>query len=264
MVKLVPNSKVTNQVLGTGIGAVIVGIVVSLTTKPNLTWTNSLLALGSGGFWALGQVGQFISLNKVGVSKAVPISTGFQLIGNTLIGALVFGEWQTSHDYLFGTLAIILLIIGIALTAYVPKKSSHKVAAKDLIFLLVTSMGYWCYSAFPKVVKVNSQDVFLPQMVGFWLGITLYLLFSRQLVAYREKSSWIDTIAGGFWGLGGFIYIIVAQKIGITTAFIFGQQAVVISAICGMTILGEHKSGKELTATILGIIMIVVGAILTV
>lgn len=90
--KKVANSKVTNQVLGQGLGAALIGILVTIFWHGSMNLVTTLWALFSGICWSIGQIGQFISLNKIGVSKAVPISTGFQLIGNTLIGAVIFGE----------------------------------------------------------------------------------------------------------------------------------------------------------------------------
>ena len=88
----------------------------------------------------------------MGVSKTMPISTGLQLIGNTIIGALIFGEWSTINQYVLGTLALILIIIGVVLTTVTRKASSQKTNSKDLLFLLLTTIGYWVYSAFPKAV----------------------------------------------------------------------------------------------------------------
>lgn len=260
--KKVPNSKVTNQVLGQGLGAALIGIIVTLFWHSHLSLFTSLLALLSGISWSIGQIGQFVSLNKIGVSKAVPISTGFQLIGNTIIGAVIFGEWRNTNQYVIGTLAIICIILGIALTAVSDKKQQKKVTLKDMIFLLVTAAGFWGYSAFPKAVNVDPKLIFMPQMFGFCLGIVLYIVSSKNCTTFKEKSTWIDLTAGIIWGLGGLLYIIVAQRIGVTTAFIMGQQAVVISTIGGMLLLKEKKHGKELLCTLLGLVLIISGAIL--
>lgn len=124
----------------------------------------------SGTFWAIGQIGQFVSFTKMGVSKTMPISTGLQLIGNTIIGALIFGEWSTINQYVLGSLALILIIIGVVLTTVTRKASSQKINGKDMMFLLFTTIGYWVYSAFPKAVSASAQSMFLPQMIGILIG----------------------------------------------------------------------------------------------
>lgn len=260
--KKVANSKVTNQVLGQGLGAALIGILVTIFWHGSMNLVTTLWALFSGICWSIGQIGQFISLNKIGVSKAVPISTGFQLIGNTLIGAVIFGEWQRPQQYLLGSIALIMIIAGIALTAVNDKSKRKKVAAQDILFLLVTAAGFWGYSAFPKAIRADAQLVFMPQMIGFCLGIIIYILIRGQAIAFKEKATWLDLSAGIIWGLGGLIYIIVAPKIGVTVAFILGQQAMVISTIGGMLILHEYKHGRELWCTLIGLVMIIFGAIL--
>lgn len=262
IVREVKNSHPANQILGVGIGATIVGIIVTLIQHPTMNLSISLLAMLSGIFWSVGQIGQFISFNRMGVSRTMPISTGLQLIGNTIIGALIFGEWSTVNQYVLGTLALILIIIGVALTTVTRKSSGQKVNAKDLLFLLFTSIGYWVYSAFPKAVNADAQALFLPQTVGILLGASLYILFTRRPKVFIQKATWIDVLAGFAFGIGAYSYIISAQMNGVTSAFIYSQLSVIISTIGGMTLLKEYKHGKELTATLVGLGLIVVGAVL--
>lgn len=141
IVSKVKNSQPTNQILGVGIGATIVGIIVTISQRPAMSLPIFLLSMLSGAFWALSQTGQFVSFTKMGVSKTMPISTGLQLIGNTIIGALIFGEWSNINEYVLGSLALILIIIGVVLTTVTRKKNSQKLASKDSLFLLFTTIG---------------------------------------------------------------------------------------------------------------------------
>ena len=50
-------------------------------------------------------------MRNIGISKTMPLSTGLQLIGNTLIGAIIFGEWTRGSQYLIGTLALVLITL---------------------------------------------------------------------------------------------------------------------------------------------------------
>lgn len=262
IVNKVPKSRPANQIFGLGLGATIVGIIVTLATHPHMSVNIFALSLLSGLFWSVGQIGQFVSYTRIGVSKTMPISTGFQLVGNTIIGVLIFGEWKSQWDYILGIIALILIIIGVALTAIPPTVSTEKLVGKDILFLLATSIGYWIYSAFPKTVHASSEQLFLPQMIGILLGASLYLLFSGQSHAFMEKASWLDLLSGLSWGLGAYTYIVSAQYNGVTAAFIYGQLSVIISTLGGMTLLGEKKEGRELAATLIGLALIVVGAIL--
>ena len=151
IVNKVPASKPSNQILGVGLGATLVGIIVTIAKQPATSLPVFLISLLSGAFWTIGQIGQFISFTKIGVSKTMPISTGLQLVGNTLIGALIFSEWHSQNDFLFGSIALLIIIVGVILTAYTEKDAdeSKKATKKDFLFLILTTVGYLVYSAFP-------------------------------------------------------------------------------------------------------------------
>ena len=103
----IKNGQPANELMGLRTGALIVGIIHP--TNSNLTIFS--LSLISGIFWTIGQSGQFISMRNIGISKTMPLSTGLQLIGNTLIGAIIFGEWTSGSQYLIGTLALVLITL---------------------------------------------------------------------------------------------------------------------------------------------------------
>ncbi|WP_019724462.1 GRP family sugar transporter, partial [Enterococcus mundtii] len=108
----------TNEILGTGIGALLVGLVVQLFMSPGgISITTFLISLLSGAFWVIGQIGQYTTFNLIGVSKTMPISTAMQLVGTSLIGVFAFGEWAGTTGKVIGGVAIVLLVIGSALTA---------------------------------------------------------------------------------------------------------------------------------------------------
>lgn len=264
IVNKVPASKPSNQILGVGLGATLVGIIVTIAKQPATSLPVFLISLLSGAFWTIGQIGQFISFTKIGVSKTMPISTGLQLVGNTLIGALIFSEWHSQNDFLFGSIALLVIIVGVILTAYTEKDAdeSKKATKKDFLFLILTTVGYLVYSAFPKTISANAESMFLPQTLGILLGAVIYLLFSKQQVAFKQKASYLDIFAGIAFGIAAYTYIISAQLNGVTNAFIYGQLSVIISTLGGMTLLGEKQEGKELLTTLAGLALIVVGAVL--
>jgi glucose uptake protein len=191
----VPHSQPTNQILGVGLGASLFGLFFWLFARPVMTWQIFLLSLISGMAWAVGQLGQFISFTRMGFSKTMPISTGLQLVGNTLIGVVIFGEWHSSQQYILGSLALILIIVGVALTAISPDSKQSQSLGKDLLFLLLTTIGYWIYSAFPKTVSASSQALFLPQMLGILLAASIYVLASKQGQVFRQVATYWDMLA---------------------------------------------------------------------
>ena len=255
----IKNSHPANELMGLGTGALIIGIITAIIHPTSSNITSFSLSLISGMFCALGQSGQFISMRNIGISKTMPLSTGFQLIGNTLIGAIIFGEWTSSSQYLIGTLALILIIVGVSLTA-ISKDKSAKLKMRDIILLLFTSIGYWIYSSFPKAITADAQTLFLPQMIGIFIGSIIFLLVSCQTKVLKEKATWLNIFSGFSFGIAAFAYIFSAQLNGVITAFIYSQLCVIISTLGGIFFIGENKTKSELIATFVGLILIIIGA----
>lgn len=236
----------TNEILGTGIGALLVGLVVQLFMAPaGISITTFLISLLSGAFWVIGQIGQYTTFNLIGVSKTMPISTAMQLVGTSLIGVFAFGEWA-------GT------------TGKVTDGGSKQGGiTKGISILASTSIGYWVYSALPKLVNADGVAIFFTQMLGVFLAAAIYVVL-KQPKAYGDGKSWKATIVGVIFSLAAFAYIFSANANGVATAYIITQLNVVISTLGGMVILHEKKSKKELRYTLIGLALIVGGSMITV
>ena len=76
-----------NQIRGTTLGTLVIGLIL-LTGHALDNPTVIIVGLISGAMWAFGQGTQLQSVNLVGVSKTMPISTGLQLVGTTLFSAI--------------------------------------------------------------------------------------------------------------------------------------------------------------------------------
>lgn len=168
-----------SQIAGIGIGASVTALIIYLFTRPAFdaaTWAGAFIA---GMLWTIGQMWQFISYTRIGVSGTIPLSAGFQLVGNSLIGVLIFGEWPTAQ-------------------------------AKVI--------GFWIYSSFPKLIAkdinpgVNGLDYIFPEILGvlvgtviYVIGTLFYLFFVKQngvtnAFIYSQLCSVISTF-GDIWFL---------------------------------------------------------------
>lgn len=256
--------KPTNQILGTGIGALIVGLIVQLGFSPtSISLPVFLISLASGAFWVIGQTGQYRALETLGVSKTMPITTGLQLVGTSLISVIAFGEWPGIVNKLIGLVAIILLIIGAALTSINDDKSASQSTRQGILILLSTSIGYWIYSALPRIVDASGLAIFFPQMLGVFIGALIYVLI-KSPGAITKKKSWQTSIIGLTFSISALAYIFSAQANGVATAFIITQLNVVVATIGGLVILKEKKTSHELKNTIFGLFLIVLGSVITV
>lgn len=253
-----------NQIFGIGAGASIIGLLAFLVTKPTVSPAAFALAVLCGALWTIGQIGQFISFKHIGVTNTIPLSTVFQLVGNSLIGIIIFGDWPTPRAKVIGFSALVIVIIGALLTSVVDQNDKG-LTVRDVLFLLCTTVGYWVYSSFPNIGIIKQQSttgIFLPEMLGILLGALLYGFFTDRQ-SFIQRAQYLNIFGGLSWGIAAFAYIFSAQTNGNTAAFIWTQLNVVIATFGGIIVLHEHKSPRELRYTILGIMLIVVGSIAT-
>ncbi len=260
----------TNEVLGFGLGAIVIGCLVQVFFAPAaINWQAFLISFLSGVFWIFGQSGQVRSYDIVGVSKTMPLSTGLQLIGTSLIGVFAFGEWSGTSNKVFGFLAIAILVGGAYLTSIEPKVENKQEISqrsnmrRGLSLLVTTSIGYWVYSVAPRLVDADGLSIFFPQMLGILTGSIIFALLSRP-VALKEKESWLSGLVGLIFGGASLAYIFSAQTNGVTIAYILTQLNVVIATLGAIFILHEKKTPYQMYATYIGLVLIVGASIITV
>ena len=75
--------KPINQILGTTLGALLVALIVQAASGQSASGTVFLFCFISGAFWAFGQMLQYTAYTEIGVSKAMPLSTGMQPVSYT-------------------------------------------------------------------------------------------------------------------------------------------------------------------------------------
>jgi glucose uptake protein len=108
----------------------------------------------------------------MGVSKTMPISTGMQLVSTALFGVIVFKEWSTPSAILFGTIALILIVIGIVLTSLEDenRKDTSGQTKKGIVTLIVSTIGYLVYVVIVRFFNIDSWSALLPQAIGMVVG----------------------------------------------------------------------------------------------
>ena len=219
-----------HQITGMGIGASVTAFIIYLFTRPSIDVTVWIIAIVAGALWTIGQLGQFISYTRIGVSGTIPLSTGFQLVGNSLIGVLIFGEWPTA---------------------------------------IAKIIGFWAYSSFPKFIsshinsKVTGLDYIFPEMLGVLVGTVIYIILSHNTKVYSEKVTWRNCLAGLEFGIGTLFYLFSVRDNGVTNAFIYSQLCSVLSTFGGIIFLHETQSKKEMFYIVIGLVFIVGGSVLT-
>ena len=91
--------KPTNQILGSTIGTLIFALVLVLVMGLKIpTGMNFVYALISGIGWAAAQILTFKAFELVGSSRAMPVTTAFQLLGASLWGGLRIRKLAWSYQ----------------------------------------------------------------------------------------------------------------------------------------------------------------------
>lgn len=175
----------------------------------------------------------------------------------------MFGEWQGIGAKILGFGAIVLLILGATLTSIKDKNDEGSVSNRSgIVTLVFTTVGYWIYSALPKLSNGDSLSIFFPQMLGIFCAALIYVTIHNRK-AFGEKDSYLDAIPGAIYGFAALAYIYAAKANGVVTAYVLAQLNVVISTLGGLLILHEQKTSRELKFTLWGLVLIVVGSIVT-
>ncbi|WP_125714054.1 ribose/proton symporter RbsU [Companilactobacillus kedongensis] len=263
--------KPINQILGATYGTLIMAIVVAVFKQtPLIGGKEFIFTFISGACWSLGQILVFYAFTEMGVSRTMPISTGFQLIGASLWGVLVLGEWSRPSAKIIGFLSILLIIVGVYLTTYGENKTKENgsSAVKGLLLVLLAEAGYLGYSAFPQAIDVDGFQAFLPQALGMAVVATIFALATksnRDSKPFTTKSSYTNIISGFFFALAALTYLISARPDvnGLATGFTLSQMSVIIATLGGIFVLHEKKTRKEMVAVLSGLALVVVAGIIT-
>ena len=259
-----------NQIFGATVGTLIFAIVLALFKGIGLPGGMALVfSLISGAGWAFGQIITFKAFELVGSSRAMPITTAFQLLGASLWGVFALGNWPGITNKIIGFLALLVILIGARMTVWTETKQQEysKNLRSAVILLLVGEIGYWIYSAAPQATDIGGFKAFLPQAIGMVIVAVIYALMNMSKGnAFKEKVSWQQIISGFFFAFAALTYFISAQPNmnGLATGFVLSQTSVVLATLTGIFFLNQKKTSKELMITIVGLVLILVAASITV
>ena len=263
----------SNQILGATLGTLIFALTFNMTQGIALPTGHDLLfAILSGIGWASAQILTFYSFTLIGSSRAMPITTAFQLLGASLWGVIALGDWPSAMDKIIGALALVLIILGAWMTVWSEHKNTEHQAhlQKAVLILAVGEIGYWAYSAAPQATDLTGMQAFLPQAIGMVLVAVVYDFYNHfktnEPLALQEAVSYKQIFSGFFFAFAALTYLISAQPDmnGLATGFILSQTSVVLATLTGIYFLKQTKTKKEMTVTILGLVLIIFAASLTV
>ena len=264
--------KPVNQILGSTLGTLIFAIVYNQIERLGFPQGKDLLlAILSGIGWAVAQVITFYSFTLIGSSRAMPVTTAFQLLGASLWGVVALGDWPTMIDKIVGFVALVVIILGAWMTVWSEHKTKEDSNSlrKAVIVLLIGEIGYWAYSAAPQAASISGKQAFLPQAIGMVIVGVIYgiiTLARKQGNPFTQKVTYKQIISGFFFAFAALTYLISAQPNmnGLATGFILSQTSVVLATLTGIWFLGQKKTHREMAVTVGGLVLIIAAAAITV
>ncbi|MDS3993621.1 ribose/proton symporter RbsU [Staphylococcus capitis] len=259
-----------NQIFGATVGTLIFAIILAVVKGIGIPGGMALIfSIISGAGWAFGQIITFKAFGLVGSSRAMPITTAFQLLGASLWGVFALGNWPGIANKMIGFVALIVILVGAQMTVWSEKSEQEysQNLRKAVVLLLIGEIGYWVYSAAPQATDIGGLKAFLPQAIGMVIVAVIYALMNMNKGnAFKEAVSWKQIISGFFFAFAALTYLISAQPNmnGLATGFVLSQTSVVLATLTGIFFLNQKKTPKELMITIVGLVLILIAASVTV
>ncbi|MRI61416.1 ribose/proton symporter RbsU [Enterococcus faecalis] len=262
-----------NQILGTSLGTLIFAAIFSMINGLAFPAGMDLFfSILSGVGWACAQIITFKCFTMIGSSRAMPVTTAFQLLGASLWGVFFLGNWPGATAKLLGAFALVLIMIGAKMTVWSETESAESagIMKKAVLLLAVGEIGYWTYSAAPQATAIDGMHAFLPQAIGMVIVAVIYsavvTIKGGETSPFIEAVSYKQIFSGFFFAFAALTYLISAQPDmnGLATGFILSQTSVVLATLTGIWFLGQKKTAKEMTVTIIGLVLILAAATITV
>lgn len=262
--------KPVNQIIGATVGTLIFAFVFFISTGHGFpTGMDLFFALLSGAGWSFGQIMTFKAFEYVGSSRAMPVTTAFQLMGASLWGVFALGNWPGVTNKIIGFLALIVILVGAWMTVWSehPEATNKNLLRKAVVILIIGEIGYWLYSAAPQATDIGGKAAFLPQAIGMVIVAVIYgLMKMKNGNPFTTKVTWLQIISGFFFAFAALTYLISAQPNmnGLATGFVLSQTSVVLATLTGIYFLNQRKTSKEMLVTVIGLVLILVAATVTV
>lgn len=262
-----------NQILGTSLGTLIFAAIFSMINGLAFpTGMDLFFSILSGVGWACAQIITFKCFTMIGSSRAMPVTTAFQLLGASLWGVFFLGNWPGATAKLLGAFALVLIMIGAKMTVWSETESAESagIMKKAVLLLAIGEIGYWAYSAAPQATAIDGMHAFLPQAIGMVIVAVIYsavvTIKGGETSPFIEAVSYKQIFSGFFFAFAALTYLISAQPDmnGLATGFILSQTSVVLATLTGIWFLGQKKTAKEMTVTIIGLVLILAAATITV
>lgn len=267
-----------NKQMGMVLTALVMSIVIAFIIP--VTWTPTLVAAAAvnGIPWAIAQILQIKSFDYLGVSRAMPLTAGMQLVLTAIIGTFCFNEWPTTWQMALGFGGIAIIIVGTVFTAFTEKGEDAQAAQKSagdlqkgIIITAISSALYVAYATAARFFSVDSFQILLPQALFMLVSTVIISVFisrtaSKDGVFGREEGvfglkSWQNMATGVLWSIANIAVLFSNQVNGVAVGWTLANMNLIFATLGGLFILHEKKTPKELRCVIIGMVLIALGGI---
>lgn len=250
------------QTLGSSVG----NLMISALVFPwcgiwGIAPTSVAVSFMSGVTWAVGMYLHVSSIPLVGISRAVPICGGFQVVFNSLFGWLVMGELPDSPLGRVSTIAGVVLIVVSMLFVAGPKGAlnTEERCRRGLLLPVMAAIVFSLYIAPVRYLRIPGEIAALPQAVGMVTGsVGLTWLRNRSGVSLplRKFPFRVICLPGLIWGIGNVLLLLALPRIGISVSFALTRLSVVISSCFGVFYFREAETEQSLSVLLAGLMSI--------
>lgn len=267
-------------IFGATWGTLIVATLLLLIRGLSIpTGADFWLSVASGASWAFANVLTIAAFglkdsagNILGSSKAMPISTAFQISANVLWGVIMLGNWPSGTAKVLGFLAVIVILFGAYLTTYQETKTegNNALLIKAVGILLIAQIGYSLYGILPQYTSngVDGMHMFFPQAIGmaaFGLLLGFFDLLKNHHNIFVDNITYKQLISGFFFAIAALGYLVSAQPemLGLATGFVLSQVSIVGATVSGIIVMKQVKTKKEWLVIGVGLVLILLAAVVT-
>lgn len=267
-------------IFGATWGTLIVATLLLLIRGLSIpTGADFWLSAASGASWAFANVLTIAAFglkdsagNILGSSKAMPISTAFQISANVLWGVIMLGNWPSGTAKVLGFLAVIVILFGAYLTTYQETKTegNNALLIKAVGILLIAQIGYSLYGILPQYTSngVDGMHMFFPQAIGmaaFGLLLGFFDLLKNHHNIFVDNITYKQLISGFFFAIAALGYLVSAQPemLGLATGFVLSQVSIVGATVSGIIVMKQVKTKKEWLVIGVGLVLILLAAAVT-
>lgn len=267
-------------IFGATWGTLIVATLLLLIRGLSIpTGADFWLSVASGASWAFANVLTIAAFglkdsagNILGSSKAMPISTAFQISANVLWGVIMLGNWPSGTAKVLGFLAVIVILFGAYLTTYQETKTegNNALLIKAVGILLIAQIGYSLYGILPQYTSngVDGMHMFFPQAIGmaaFGLLLGFFDLLKNHHNIFVDNITYKQLISGFFFAIAALGYLVSAQPemLGLAAGFVLSQVSIVGATVSGIIVMKQVKTKKEWLVIGVGLVLILLAAAVT-